>query len=64
MQVYVALRISARAPEKKRRKGEETFLDGTKVPSIDDDPTIDLSIIVPAYNETERRTTRDVVGNT
>jgi len=46
-------------PDLSRSEGEKTFLDtktGTSLPfpSLSDPPGIDLSIIVPAYNEEER----------
>ncbi|XP_065357594.1 dolichyl-phosphate beta-glucosyltransferase [Calliphora vicina] len=51
--------ITAPLPVIKRRKQEKTFLDPNilknfEFPSIEDEPTVDLSVIVPAYNEEQR----------
>uniref|UniRef100_A0A0A1XHC4 Dolichyl-phosphate beta-glucosyltransferase n=1 Tax=Zeugodacus cucurbitae TaxID=28588 RepID=A0A0A1XHC4_ZEUCU len=46
-------------PVIKRRKEEKHFLDPIRIqnvdfPSVEDAPTVDLSVIVPAYNEEQR----------
>ncbi|KAM7351538.1 dolichyl-phosphate beta-glucosyltransferase wollknaeuel [Cochliomyia hominivorax] len=51
--------ITAPLPVIKRHKQEKTFLDPNvlknfEFPSIEDEPTVDLSVIVPAYNEEQR----------
>ena len=51
----MALKALSKSPDKQRRPGEDKFVDGTPVPSMDDQPTKELSVIVPAYNEKDRR---------
>lgn len=51
--------ITTPLPIIKRHKQEKTFLDPNilknfEFPSIEDEPSIDLSVIVPAYNEEQR----------
>jgi len=46
-------------PNIKRHKDEETFLDPHTIktvtfPSLEDSPSLELSVIVPAYNEEQR----------
>lgn len=46
-------------PNIQRHKDEDTFLDPQTIqtiafPSLDDPPTLELSVIVPAYNEEKR----------
>lgn len=52
--------ITTPYPRIERHDAEKTFFDPTtksleKFPSIDDDPTISLSVVVPAYDEEIRR---------
>uniref|UniRef100_A0A1L8EDD8 Dolichyl-phosphate beta-glucosyltransferase n=1 Tax=Haematobia irritans TaxID=7368 RepID=A0A1L8EDD8_HAEIR len=57
--VIVQKSITTPLPVIKRHKQEKTYLDpnilkNIEFPSIEDEPTVDLSVIVPAYNEEER----------
>lgn len=52
--------ITSPYPIIRRHKEERYFLDpeiveNIEFPSIDDEPSLDLSVIVPAYNEESRR---------
>lgn len=56
--VYIVLYMTALPPHTKRLEGEERFLSpdsaAIPVPGINDAPTRDLSVVVPAYKETKR----------
>lgn len=47
-------------PVIRRKEEEKYFLDPATIkqvefPNIEDPPTVDLSVVIPAYNEEERR---------
>eukprot|EP00056_Hartaetosiga_gracilis_P005480 m.1227 g.1227 ORF g.1227 m.1227 type:complete len:301 (+) comp1217_c0_seq1:32-934(+) len=50
----VFLVLGSRFPDPARKKGENAFVDGSEVASLDADPTVDISLVIPAYNEIER----------
>ncbi|XP_017047802.1 dolichyl-phosphate beta-glucosyltransferase [Drosophila ficusphila] len=57
--VAVVLYKTKPYPNIRRLKDEETFLDPNSIetvtfPSLEDSPSLDLSVIVPAYNEEQR----------
>ncbi|XP_005187768.1 dolichyl-phosphate beta-glucosyltransferase [Musca domestica] len=57
--VIIQKSVTTPLPVIKRHKQEKTFLDpnilkNIEFPSIEDEPSVDLSVIVPAYNEEER----------
>ncbi|XP_013105929.2 dolichyl-phosphate beta-glucosyltransferase [Stomoxys calcitrans] len=57
--VIIQKSLTTPLPVIKRHKQEKTYLDpnilkNIEFPSIEDEPTLDLSVIVPAYNEEER----------
>ncbi|XP_017068501.2 dolichyl-phosphate beta-glucosyltransferase [Drosophila eugracilis] len=57
--VAVVLYKTKPYPNIKRHKDEETFLDPNSIktftfPSLEDTPSVELSVIVPAYNEEQR----------
>jgi len=59
--VAVVLYKTKPYPNIRRHKDEETFLDPHSIktvtfPSLEDSPSLELSVIVPAYNEEQRCT--------
>lgn len=60
LQLFVVQKaITKPFPVIKRRKEEKHFLDPIRIlnvdfPSVEDAPTVDLSVIIPAYNEEQR----------
>ena len=70
LQLYMfLLLITEREPDLKRDKSEKVFTDpkteeSHPFPSIDDKPSVHMSLVVPAYKEQDRRKHENVVIRT